>query len=292
MMLARIHLEHPTQRVVRWSGSAGMIVAVHVAAAAAAFLFWPSEPPTEDERPGAIMMELESLAAESPSDQQDIAEQPLFDKSAPPPSPTETPEPIPPQETAAEPEPIKEAEPEKVAEAPAPVEPAPEVKPEEASPVEEAPLAPEPEVTLPKEVKAETPPEEKPVERPEPKKTEPDKKPKEKAEKAKEPKAAQKSDSKQQKQAAASAKGKFDPNPVYRAKPAYPSGARASKIEGYVVVSYSVSASGSVTSVSVVSSSPPGVFNSATVAAVRQWRFKPSPGGASGRRTTVRFKLR
>ncbi|CAN0258282.1 unnamed protein product, partial [Phaeothamnion confervicola] len=137
---------------------------------------------------------------------------------------------------------------------------------------------------------------EKPVEEtpPEPvkEKTEPVKKPKEKTEKARETKAAQKSESKQHQQAAASAKGRFDPNPIYRAKPAYPSGARASKIEGYVVVAYSVSASGAVTNVSVVSASPPGVFNAATVAAVRQWRFKPSPQGASGRRTTVRFKLK
>jgi len=291
MMLARLHLEHPTHRAIRWSGSGATIAALHVAAAAAAFFLWPSEPLREEERPGAIMMELESLAAESPSDQQDLAEQPQFEKSAPPPSPTESPEPTPPQEAAAEPEPVKETPPEQVAEAPPPPEPIPELKPEETPPVDESPLAPEPEVTLPKEVKTETVPEEKPVERPEPKKAEPDKTPKEKAEKAKEPKAAQKSDSAQQKQAAASAKGKFDPNPIYRAKPAYPAGARSSKIEGYVVVRYSVSASGAVTSVSVVSASPPGIFNSATMAAVRQWRFKPSPQGGS-RSTTVRFKLR
>ncbi|ELR03694.1 hypothetical protein GMDG_08932, partial [Pseudogymnoascus destructans 20631-21] len=112
--------------------------------------------------------------------------------------------------------------------------------------------------------------------------------------KSKEPvaKSAKKSDSSKQQDAAASAKGRFDPNPVYRASPAYPAGARSQKLEGYVVVSYSVSASGAVSNVSVVSASPPGIFNAATVAAVRQWRFKPSPQGAQGRRTTVRFKLR
>lgn len=94
----------------------------------------------------------------------------------------------------------------------------------------------------------------------------------------------------QQRQAAASAKGRFDPNPIYRAKPAYPPGARAGKVEGYVVVSYSVSPSGAVTGARVVSASPPGIFNGATVAAVRQWRFKPSPRGGS-RSTTIRLKL-
>lgn len=289
MTLARAYLETPARKLTRWSGSAGAMAALHVTAGVLAFMLWPSDLPRH-EPPGAIMMELESMAG-APSDQRDVADEPLFEKSAPPPSPTESPEPTPPEQAASEPEPVKDTPPEKVAEAPTPQEPVPEVKPEEAPPVEEAPLAPEPEVALPKEVKAETPPEEKPVERPEPKKTKPDKTPKEKAEKATEPKAAQKSDSKQQRQAAASAKGKFDPNPIYRAKPAYPAGARASKIEGYVVVRYSVSPSGSVTSASVVSASPPGIFNAATVAAVRQWRFKPSPQGGS-RSTTVRFKLR
>lgn len=293
MTLARAYLETRARRMARWGGSAGMIAALHVTAGMLAFLFWPNELPRDEQQPGAIMMELESLAAESPSEQQDLAEQPLFDTSAPPPSPMDSPEETPPQAApAAEPQPVEEPVPEKAAEASA--EPVPEAQPEEMSKVEEAPLAPEPEVTLPKETPKEKPPEEKPVEQTEAKKEEPVKKPKErveKAEKAREIKAAQTSDSKQQRQAAASAKGRFDPNPIYRAKPAYPPGARSRKVEGYVVVSYSVSPSGSVTSVRVVSASPPGTFNGATVAAVRQWRFKPSPQGGS-RSTTIRFKLR
>lgn len=287
MMLARAYLETPARRLARWGGSAGMIVALHVTAGVLALLFWPGTPPRDEQLPGAILMELESLAAESPSEQQDLAEQPQFDTSAPPPSPTDVPQEVPPDAAAAQPAP------EQAAEVPVPQEPVPETRPVETPPVEEAPLAPEPDVTLPKEVPPkETPVEEKPVEKTEAKKEEPVKKPMEaKAEKTREAKAAQKSESKEKRQAAASAKGRFDPNPIYRAKPAYPSGARASKIEGYVVVRYSVSASGAVTSVSVVSASPPGIFNSATVAAVRQWRFKPSPQGGS-RTTTVRFKLR
>lgn len=290
MTLARAYLETPARRMARWGGSAGMIVALHVAAGALAFLFWPNEAPRDEQQPGAIMMELESLAAESPSEQQDIAEQPMFDKSAPPPSPTESPEETPPQAAPAEPVP------EKVAEA-AP-EPVPEAQPEETPKVEEAPLAPEPEVTLPKETPKEKPkekpPEEKPVERPEAKKEEPVKKPKEKvekAEKARETKAAQKSDSKQQRQAAASAKGRFDPNPIYRPSPVYPAGARAQKIQGRVIVSYSVSPSGAVSNVRVVSASPPGIFNAAAVAAVRQWRFKPSAQGGT-RRQPISFRLK
>ncbi len=271
MTYVEAQLETPAGRFARWSGAAGTILALHVTAAALAFVAWPNETPKEEEQPGAISIELPALAAESPSDQQDLADQPMFDKSAPPPSPTEE---I--QETSPTPAQVSEVapEPEKPVEAaeatPAVTEPVPEDLPA----VEEAPLAPEPEVTLPKETAKE------------PKK----KAEKKVTEKVREPKAARKSESRQQ-QAAASAKGKFDPNPVYRAKPAYPAGARASKIEGHVVVSYSVAPSGAVTGVRVVSASPPGIFNSATIAAVRQWRFKPSPQGGS-RTTTVRFKLR
>jgi protein TonB len=278
MILARDYFEPPSQRFSRWIGAAGMVVALHVGAAALALLFWPSDELRDDERPGAIMMELPALAAESPSDQQDLAEQPVVEKSAPPPSPADDA-----QETPPEALPATEPAPEKVAEAEAApaANPVSELLPEVPA-VDEAPLAPDPEVTLPKEAPAET----------NKKKSEESEEKTAKKTEKQNSKTAPKSESRQQQQAAASAKGKFDPNPIYRAKPAYPPAARASKTEGYVVVSYSVSASGAVSNVRVVSASPPGVFNGVTVAAVQQWRFKPSAQGAQGRRTTIRFKLR
>lgn len=278
MTYVEAQLETPAGRIMRWSGSAGTILALHVTAAALAFLAWPHDAPKEEEQPGAITMELPSLAAESPSDQQDLADQPMFEHSAPPPSPAENLQETPPEQAqVSEVSPAPEQPVEAAEASPAVTEPVTEDLPA----VEEAPLAPEPEVTLPKETAK------KPDEKAEPKK----KTEKKVTEKTPEPKAAQKSDSHKQQQAAASAKGKFDPNPIYRAKPAYPAGARSSKIEGHVVVSYSVAPSGAVTGVRVLSGSPPGIFNSATVAAVRQWRFKPSAQGGS-RTTTVRFKLR
>ena len=266
MMLALDHLDVSHQRLSRWSGAAGVVVALHVGAVALALWSWPESEPEPQDRPGAIMMELPALAAESASDQTDLADSPEMTQSAPPPSPANEPQ----QENPSEPAPAEE----KVAEA---AQPAP------LPPVEEAPLAPEPEVTLPKDTRPEPEPPKKVEEKVE-------KKPEKKAEKKSDPKPAPKSDSKQQQKAAASAAGKFDPNPIYRAKPAYPSSALAGKIEGSVVVSYSVSPSGSVTSVRVVSASQ-GMFSSAALAAVRQWRFKPSPQGGS-RTTTIRFKLK
>jgi protein TonB len=270
MMLAFDHLDASHQRLSRWSGAAGVVVALHVGAVALALWSWPSSEPEPQDRPGAIMLELPALAAESASDQTDLADSPEMTQAAPPPSPADEPQ----LETPAEPAPAEE----KVAEAP---QPAP------LPPVDEAPLAPEPEVALPKVIEP-APDQPKEVEEKAEKKVEP--KPEKKAEKKADAKPAPKSDSKQQQKAAASAAGKFDPNPTYRAKPAYPSSALAGKIEGSVVVSYSVSPSGSVTSVRVVSASA-GMFSSAALSAVRQWRFKPSSQGGT-RTTTIRFKLK
>jgi protein TonB len=281
MILVEEYLGLPGRRLARWSSAASLVLALHVSAGVLALWYWPKAEPEDSEQSGAIMLDLPALAAESPSDQPDPADQPELTKSAPPPSPVEET-----HETPAETPPVEAPAPEKAVEEPPPApvaEPLPETV-KEPVPVEEAPLAPDPEVTLPKEA---------PAEPEKPKQEAREEKVKQKAaEKEPAENPAPKAESRQQQKAAASAKGRFDPNPVYRAKPAYPASARASKIEGYVVVSYSVSASGAVSNVRVVSASPPGVFYGATMAAVQQWRFKPSPQGAQGRRTTIRFKLK
>ena len=99
MTYVEAHLETPAGRIMRWSGSASTILALHVTAAALAFLAWPHDAPKIEEQVGAITMELPSLAAESASDQQDLAEQPMFEKSAPPPSSVENLQETPPEQT-------------------------------------------------------------------------------------------------------------------------------------------------------------------------------------------------
>jgi protein TonB len=144
---------------------------------------------------------------------------------------------------------------------------------------------------LPKPVERVRPVEKAKPEQSEKKKPTPQKKAEQKtASEQKGKKTGPKSDSKAASAAAASG-GKFSPNAISRPQPAYPAAARASRTEGFVVVRYTVSPSGSVTGVSVVSASPPGVFNGVTLSAVRQWRFRPSASGGSGT-TTIRFKLR
>jgi protein TonB len=58
--------------------------------------------------------------------------------------------------------------------------------------------------------------------------------------------------------------------------PVYPPAARSAAIEGHVVVRYDVTDSGDVRNVRVVEAEPPGVFDAAGIAAVSQWRYRPS----------------
>ena len=64
-------------------------------------------------------------------------------------------------------------------------------------------------------------------------------------------------------------------------QPAYPSSAMVAGVEGKVQLEFDVSPSGTVTDVKTISSSPPGVFDAAAQAAIREWRFEPT--SSSGR---------
>jgi protein TonB len=283
-------LEPTARRFSRWSGALVGALGLHALIIAAAVLVIRQEDPEDG---GLIVMDLPPLAIESTSTEPDNAEDAKDTATAPPPSDADDTEPPPP---VPEPEPIEKAEPEPpepepeapVEKAEAPVEPPPEAV--EEPPVPEAPSVPEPEVVLPKPVEDPTP-----VEEPKKEVLE-EKKPAKKVAERKPPatvdgkKTGPKSNAKAA-SAAAAGGGKFSPNAISRPQPPYPSAARASRTEGYVVVRYSVAPSGAVTSVSVVSASPAGVFNGVTVSAVRRWRFRPSATGGSGT-TTVRFKLR
>ena len=77
--------------------------------------------------------------------------------------------------------------------------------------------------------------------------------------------------------------------------PDYPRAARAAGIEGEVEVSFTVASDGRVLDAQVVKATPRGAFESATLRAVRQWRFEAAsdacPRGAEARRETVSFRL-
>jgi len=60
-----------------------------------------------------------------------------------------------------------------------------------------------------------------------------------------------------------------------RTPPQYPMQAKRRKIEGWVKLGFTVTASGTVKDVEVIESSPPGVFDRSAVRAVYKWTFRP-----------------
>ena len=56
--------------------------------------------------------------------------------------------------------------------------------------------------------------------------------------------------------------------------PNYPESAKADRTSGWVDVEYLISAQGETSSISVIASSPSGVFDEAALEAVATWRFR------------------
>jgi TonB family protein len=78
--------------------------------------------------------------------------------------------------------------------------------------------------------------------------------------------------------------------------PNYPAQAQEAKIEGWVLVEYSIDKEGHVVAPHVVEAQPPGVFDQAALDAVAQWRYTPRyvngvPAEATGVHSKVTFKL-
>lgn len=80
--------------------------------------------------------------------------------------------------------------------------------------------------------------------------------------------------------------------PLVRINPEYPSRAMNRGTEGYVIVQFSITATGMVRDVIVVESRPEGVFDQAAVRAVERWRYNPKvEEGVAVERVGVQTKL-
>ena len=66
------------------------------------------------------------------------------------------------------------------------------------------------------------------------------------------------------------------PRPTYQSPLQYPKTARSKGVEGYVVLSLLISATGEIEKVQVLEASPSGVFEDAALQGVRSWRFEPA----------------
>ncbi|RLT96005.1 energy transducer TonB [Ketobacter sp.] len=85
--------------------------------------------------------------------------------------------------------------------------------------------------------------------------------------------------------------------PVYRVPPQYPRKALFDRVEGWVVVEFTIGTQGEVKDARVVESSPRGTFDQAALDAVRRFRFKPrniagTPVEVQGVQNRIRFKLK
>jgi protein TonB len=66
------------------------------------------------------------------------------------------------------------------------------------------------------------------------------------------------------------------PKPLQRSAMDYPKKARASGVEGYVLMNLFITQSGRVDQVKVLESYPEGVFDEVAVAGVKSWTFEPA----------------
>lgn len=85
--------------------------------------------------------------------------------------------------------------------------------------------------------------------------------------------------------------------PIYRVPPQYPRKALFDRVEGWVVVEFTIGTEGQVKNAKVVDAQPRGMFDQAALDAVKRFRFKPraiagTPVEVSGVQNRIRFKLK
>jgi protein TonB len=87
-----------------------------------------------------------------------------------------------------------------------------------------------------------------------------------------------------------------DTIPLVRVPPDYPARAVNRGIEGWVLVEFTITGTGSVKDAKVVDSKPSNIFNDAALKAISRWRYNPKiengqPVERVGVRTIIRFDL-
>lgn len=87
-----------------------------------------------------------------------------------------------------------------------------------------------------------------------------------------------------------------DATPLVRVLPTYPPHLQGREIEGWVRVRFNVAADGTVKDARVVASQPEREFDTAALAAVARWRYRPRVEGGTpvervGLETILRFEL-
>lgn len=94
----------------------------------------------------------------------------------------------------------------------------------------------------------------------------------------------------------ANASGNKQLMPIYRADPRYPPRAQRRRLEGHVVLSFTIDATGHTKEIKVVSASPEGVFEQEAIRALSKWKYQPQlvdgKGVAqTGQTVNIEFKM-
>lgn len=84
--------------------------------------------------------------------------------------------------------------------------------------------------------------------------------------------------------------------PLYRVEPRYPTKASKRRIEGYVVIRFTIDPTGRPTDLEVIDAKPKRVFEREALAALKKWKYQPKivDGRAIpqfGQTATVEFKI-
>ncbi len=84
--------------------------------------------------------------------------------------------------------------------------------------------------------------------------------------------------------------------PIVKVAPQYPSRASSRGIEGYVILSYTVTKQGTVLNPVVIEAKPENIFNRAAIKSALRYKYKPRvvdgvPQDVPGVRTRITFKL-
>ena len=83
-----------------------------------------------------------------------------------------------------------------------------------------------------------------------------------------------------------------DTLPLVRINPEYPERARARGIEGWVLIQYTITATGTVKDAVVIDAQPKGIFDDTAIKAILRWRFNPRvENGVSVERVGLQTKL-
>ena len=67
--------------------------------------------------------------------------------------------------------------------------------------------------------------------------------------------------------------------PSFRIDPMYPRSAALQGTEGFVVLKFDITESGTTKNISVLQARPPQIFNSSAIQALRKWKYKPKVEG-------------